>query len=276
VANYLAYFGLSQHPFGQAPDDLAYSPTPHVEQVLQRLLHVITAGQGLGVLIGDIGFGKSTVARRLLASLPEDKFEAVMLVMVHAELPPFWLLRQMGLRFGVEDLSDNEFEMLSQVYERLVEIRQSGRRVVVIIDEAQMLRTNAMMEELRGLLNLEIPKEKLVHFVLVGLQELDQYIQNDPALMQRIAMRCYLKPLSSSETEVFIAHRLQQVGGGAKKIFSSEALAQVQVHSGGVPRLINTLCDNALLEAFFAGEKTVSAAIVDTVAESLRLKKGMY
>jgi len=139
-----------------------------------------------------------------------------------------------------------------------------------LIDEAQMLQSRELMEEFRGLLNLEIPDKKLINIIFFGLPELDNVMKLDPPLAQRVAFKYTLKPFSADATRDYMTHRLQ-VAGSEESPFCADALALIHKHSGGVPRLINTICDNALFETYLRHGTEVTAEIINNVAEDLGL-----
>jgi type II secretory pathway predicted ATPase ExeA len=268
--NYLDFFELSQEPFSNAPVSRFYYSSGQHAQALMRLVHAASSMKGLAVLVGDIGAGKTTLARRMLDSLPEDEYEAALLVIVHSGVTAHWLLRRIALQLGVESPADEKLALLSQLYQRLVRIYESGKKAVVLIDEAQMLATREIMEEFRGLLNLEVPERKLLSFVFFGLPELEANLRLDPPLAQRVALRYRLDPLSQEATEAYMRHRLR-LAGAPRVPFTPEAITAVHRFSQGVPRLINTLCDNALFEAFLARARDVDEALVERVARALAL-----
>ncbi len=170
--------------------------------------------RGLSVLVGDIGAGKTTLARRLLDALPEEEYEAALLVIIHSGVTASWLLRRIALQLGVENPAQEKLALLSQLYQRLVQIHEQGRKAVVLIDEAQMLETRELMEEFRGLLNLEVPERKLISFVFFGLPEIERNLRLDPPLAQRVAMRYRLEPLNPESTRSYVEHRIHTAGGG--------------------------------------------------------------
>src|SRR6476620_3225148 len=246
---YLDFFELSQEPFSNAPVSRFYYNSSQHSQALVRLMHAVSQMKGLSLVIGDIGAGKTTLARRMLDSLPESEYEAALLVIIHSGITANWLLRRIALQLGVEHPAQEKLALLSQLYQRLLAIYESGKKAVVLIDEAQMLETREIMEEFRGLLNLEVPERKLISFVFFGLPEIEQNLNRDPPLRQRVALRYRLEPFNAESTEAYIKHRLR-LAGAAGLPFTPEAVAAIHVHSGGTPRVINTLCDNALFEAF--------------------------
>jgi type II secretory pathway predicted ATPase ExeA len=179
-------------------------------------------------------------------------------------------LKRIALQMGVESPAEEKLALLSQLYQRLLQIYESGKKAVVLIDEAQMLQTREIMEEFRGLLNLEVPERKLISFVFFGLPEIEQNLKLDPPLAQRVALRYKLEPFSAESTEAYVKHRLR-LAGAPKSPFTADAVQAVHRNSGGTPRVINTLCDNALFEAFVAHQETIDGALVQRVAADLGL-----
>lgn len=268
---YLDYFELTQEPFSNAPVSRFYYNSAQHSQALTRLMHAVSYMKGLSILVGDIGAGKTTLARRMLDSLPEAEYEAALLVIIHSGITANWLLKRIALQLGVESPAQEKLALLSQLYQRLLQIYESGKKAVVLIDEAQMLETRELMEEFRGLLNLEVPERKLISFVFFGLPEIEQNLKLDAPLAQRVALRYKLEPFTAESTEAYVKHRLR-LAGCPRMPFSPEALLAVHKHSGGTPRVINTLCDNALFEAFLGRLESISGELVDRVASNLGLQ----
>ncbi len=268
---YLEFYQLTQEPFSNAPVARFYYSSAQHAQALMRLMHAVQSMKGLAVLVGDIGAGKTTLARRMLDNLPEDEYEAALLVIIHSGITANWLLRRIALQLGVESPAEEKLALLSQLYQRLVRIHEQGKKAVVLIDEAQMLASREIMEEFRGLLNLEVPERKLISFVFFGLPEIEDNLRLDPPLAQRVALRYRLEPLTADATESYIKHRLK-LAGAPRIPLTPEAVAAVHRFSRGTPRLINTLCDNALFEGFVARQADVDAALVERVARDLALE----
>ena len=268
---YLEFYQLSQEPFSNAPVARFYYSSAQHAHALMRLMHAVQSMKGLAVLVGDIGTGKTTLARRMLDNLPEDEYEAALLVIIHSGITANWLLRRIALQLGVESPAEEKLALLSQLYQRLVRIYEQGKKAVVLIDEAQMLATREIMEEFRGLLNLEVPERKLISFVFFGLPEIEENLRLDPPLAQRVALRYRLEPLTADATEAYIKHRLK-LAGASRVPFTPEAVAAVHRFSRGTPRLINTLCDNALFEGFVARQPDVDEALVERMARDLALE----
>ncbi len=271
--SYLEHFGLSSEPFSNAPVSRFYYNAPQHQQALARLLYAVNSMKGLAVLVGEIGAGKTTLARRLLDSLPEEEYEAALLVIIHSGITASWLLRRIALQIGVENPAQEKLALLSQLYQRLLQIYEQGRKAVVLIDEAQMLETRELMEEFRGLLNLEVPERKLISFVFFGLPEIEKNLRLDAPLAQRVAMRYRLEPFTSESTEAYIKHRMR-LAGSAKNPFTQAAMEAVHRRAGGTPRVINTICDNALFESFLARAPDISEALIEQIADNLGLEYG--
>ncbi len=268
---YLNYFGFRFRPFSNTPDDRFYYSSSEHSKALLRLSYVVENMEGLATLIGNIGAGKTTLARRLLASLDPDEFEAALMVIVHSSVTPDWLLHRVSTELGVINAPKDKLQLIGELYRRLIEIHQEGRRAVILIDEAQMLQTRALMEELRGLLNLEVPGKKLLTFVLFGLSSLDDVLNLDPPLRQRVAIRYRLLSFDRPTVADYVMHRMR-IAGVDEELFATEALDLIYAKSHGIPRLINTLCNNCLLEAYLGGEELVSRELVVTVCDSLLLE----
>src|SRR5215472_6692992 len=268
--DYLDFYELSQEPFSNAPVSRFYYDSAQHSQALLRLKYALASMKGLAVLVGGIGAGKTTLARRLLDSLDEKEYEAALLVIIHSDITSDWLLRRIAVQLGVENPASDKLVLLSQLYRRLVEIYEAGKKAVVLIDEAQMLRTRELMEEFRGLLNLEVPERKLISFVFFGLPEIERNLRLDPPLAQRVAMRYRLEPLNAESTRSYIEHRIHTAGGSGVP-FTPSAVEVLHQLSGGSPRIINTLCDNALFEAYLAQETTVDAPHIEEIARNLAL-----
>ncbi len=269
--NYLEFYELGQEPFSNAPVSRFYYSSAQHAQALMRLMHAIENMKGLAILVGDIGAGKTTLARRLLDNLPEDEYEAALLVIIHSGITARWLLRRIALQLGIEAPAEEKLALLSQLYQRLVRIYEQGKKAVVLIDEAQMLSSREIMEEFRGLLNLEVPERKLLSFVFFGLPDIEENLRLDPPLAQRVALKYRLEPLTEEATEAYVRHRLR-LAGGERVPFTPAAISRIHHFSRGTPRLINTICDNALFEGFVARARDVDEEVIERIARDLSLE----
>ena len=270
--DYLEYYSLKEHPFSNVVDGRFYYNSPQHSNALVKLKYAVDTRKGLVVVIGDIGTGKTTLARRFLEDLDEDIYEAALLVVVHASVSSEWLFRKFAMQLGVKDLNEDKIELLTHIYKRLKEIDENGKKAVVMIDEVQMLNSREIMEEFRGLLNMEVPEGKMVNFVFFGLPEFEDILSLDEPLKQRIAVKIKLKAFSEEDTRNYINHRLM-IAGCNKEIFTEEALRLIYQYSNGIPRLINTVCDNAFLEGYLFKSNVIDNLTIKTVAVDLDLDR---
>lgn len=271
--NYETYYGFLRKPFSTSPDERFYYNSPEHSKATKKLLHGVEHRLGLSVLIADIGMGKTTIARRMLNILSSnDVYEVALLVIIHPDITASWLLKKMSLQLGVEMEEDEKVKTISELYKRLQNLHDEGKKVVVLIDEANMLRGKDIMEEIRGLLNIETQSIHLMNFVLFGLPEMEEHLKQDEALYQRIAIRTTLNPLDLSSTKDYITHRLK-VAGGRNILFSDKSFKLIHYYSRGKPRLINIICENALLESFLEKKKDIDPEIIKVVLTDLAIIK---
>lgn len=267
----LAYYGLTEEPFSIMPLTTFYYHSDQHDQAHLRIMRTLEGMKGLGVVVGAVGTGKSLLARRLLESLSDDVYEVSLLMVLHRDVDSTWLVRRIAAQFGIDAPDANKVTLLTQLYARLEALAAQGKKSIVLIDEAHMLGEQQLLEELRGLLNLDLPEQKLISIILFGLPDLDDVLLRDPALKQRTAVRCELKPFSESVVGDYIRFRLLHAGVD-KRIFSDEAIERVFHFSGGNPRLVNVLCDNALFEGFVRKAiPPLKSDLVTSVASDLRL-----
>jgi len=266
---HLSHFGLDQDPFVNAPRVEDWCALPSHVDAQRRLARGLAQGKALLSLVGDSGSGKTTLVRHLLESLDEARYEASLLVVVPGE--PARLLRRVARHLGVEDEEAERTETLRNVFDRLVDLDERGRRAVVIVDGAECLSPGQDLDDLRALLGFEHGDAALLSFLLVGGPSLDALLQSDAGLRRRVEIRVRLAGLDRRETGDYVAHRIARVGGQAA-IFAASAVAGLHAASLGLPRLVNTLADNALYEAFVAGHRQVSADDVKRAARDLGLE----
>ena len=266
--DYLEYYRLSEHPFSNVVDSRFYYNSPQQSEALIRLKYAIDTNKGLAVVIGNIGAGKTTLARKMLEELDEENYEAALLVIIHSSVSSEWLFKKFAIQLGVKNIPENKIELLGGIYQRLQEINEEGRKAVVLMDEVQMLNSREIMEEFRGLLNMETSEGKLVNFIFFGLPELEHVLSLDEPLKQRVAVRVKLSSYSEEDTLDYIKHRLQ-VAACNEDIFTPESIRLIYTYSKGSPRLINTICDNALLEGFLFKKTVIDEATIKTVAVDL-------
>jgi len=267
---YKTFFNLNAEPFSNAPATHLFYANKQHESILEKLYYAADSMKGLAVVVGNAGSGKTMLARRLLNRLQGESFKAALMVIVHSEISASWLLQRIALQMGVQKPSNDKLTLLSQLYRKLMQIKESGKKAVILIDEAQMLKSVEIMEEFRGLLNLEVPGHKLISFVFFGLPELDNCLKLDQPLKQRVSLRQELSYLDQQSTCEYIKHRLK-LCGSSEEVFTSEALEIIFHFSNGTPRLINTICDNALFEAHLQKQTPIEPSIIEQIVEELSL-----
>jgi general secretion pathway protein A len=268
--NHLGFYQLREQPFSISVDNRFYFNSQQHAEALLRLKYAVEHRKGLAVIVGSVGTGKTTLARRMLDELDEDQYESALLVVIHASITSEWVLRKIAIQLGVKNPSEAKADLLSQLYTRLVDIYESGKKAVVLVDEAQMLHDKEIMEEFRGILNIEYNSEKLITFIFFGLSELDETMSLDKPLQQRIAIRYPLRSFSEEVTREYIQCRLE-IAGARSPLFSGKSLSAIHYYSKGIPRLINTICDNALFEGFLIKRELIDEKMIQEIANDLNL-----
>lgn len=258
---YSEYFGLDEMPFSIAPDPRYLYMSEQHREALAHLIYGINSGGGFVLLTGDVGAGKTTVCRCLLEQIPE---KAKIAFIINPKLTVKELLATICEEFGIQypegNTSIKVFVDLINAY--LLDIHSKGFNAVIIIDEAQNLSTD-ILEQLRLLTNLETNQRKLLQIILLGQPELKNKLSKPELrqLAQRITARYHLGPLSKKDLGAYVIHRLS-VAGIQTQLFPQSTIGKLFQLSGGIPRLINLLCDRALLGAFVQGQAQVNKPIL--------------
>jgi len=276
---YEEYFGFVEKPFSLTPDPKYHYRSESHAGAFELLKYAIRRREGFIAITGDIGTGKTTLCRALLETIDRNTFTALVLNPFLSEddllklvLQDFGVVSREQMRQGrLHGVSKQE--LIDTLYDFLLSLLPLRGSAVLIIDEAQNLPLQ-VLEQLRILSNLETDKEKLLQIMLVGQLEL-QTLLRTPALRQldqRIAIRYELKPLSRDETASYIQHRLTIAGGSGSVAFDQPALDSIYRCSGGIPRLVNLICDRALFGAFAAQTGQVSREIIARAVETLDLR----
>ena len=261
---YEEFYGLREKPFNKTPDPrFLYQSAKHAEALAR--LQLAVEDQDIVLLTGDIGSGKTTLSRALIDSL--DGSHHPMLI-INPRLSPSQLLRTVALRLGMDDLTRYRHGILEEINAKLYELFEAEKRPVIIIDEAQLIPGKATFEELRLLTNFQLDDRNLLALVLIGQTELRERLDRRPyrALRQRIGMQYHLGSLDVDETREYVKHRLL-VAGRETPLFDEQSLTALFEHSGGVPRLINIIAGNALVEGFGKGVETIGPEIIESVVK---------
>jgi len=268
---YRTFYGLIRPPFEMTPDPgFLYLGDTHREG-LATLVYGVRSRKGFVMLTGEVGTGKTTLLHALLAQLDASTDSAYIF---NPCLEPLDFFQMLFDDLGIEETCTGKAEYLLALNHYLIDRLQSDRTVLLIIDEAQNL-SREMLEEVRLLSNLETPNSKLIQILLVGQPELGEMLDRDDLrqLRQRIVLRHELKPFDADELEAYVEERLRLAGYTGKGIFKRSALRELFAVTGGVPRLVNVVCDGALLTGYGRDQATLDAEIIREVANDLHLKR---
>ena len=267
VFMYLKHFKLSCRPFEETPDHRFLYMSPQHARALANIEYAITTRNSFVVISGEIGMGKTTLLNNVLADMKKDVSVARV---SHTTLSPTELLQMLLAEFGIRAYEDNKVYLLERLGEYFSDQQAAERRIAILVDEAQNLTIGAL-EELRMLSSTNLDLAGLISVVLVGQPELNTLLDSPrlEQLRQRVRLRQHLMPLTCEETEAYIDRRLQVAESSAQALLTPEAIEQVYEHSGGIPRLINTLCEAALTSAWADEADMVDAARIDLVADEL-------
>ncbi len=264
---YTAFFGLREKPFSLSPDPRFLFLSGAHREALAHLLYGIEQGEGFIAVTGEVGTGKTTLCRTLLRRLPNDVDTAFLF---NPNLGARELLEALLQEFEIKCESATPRALTAALNEFLLEKRREGRRVLLILDEAQGLEAETL-EQVRLLSNLETERAKLLQILMLGQPELDAMLET-PGLRQlreRIGVRWRLAPLASEESEEYIAHRLRIAAGSDRNLFSPASLRLIHRLSAGIPRRVNLLCDRSLLAAYASGSPRVTRRMVRAAAQEL-------
>lgn len=268
---YLEFYGLDREPFHITPDPEFLYLSPSHKEALAVIIYGVEQRKGFISITGEVGLGKTTILHSYLAQADDAKVRTVFVF--NANVAYENLLKFIAQELGVPLSSERTFEMLHCLHMALIEEYNQGHNVVLLIDEAQNMPIETL-ENLRMLSNLETSKEKLLQIILVGQPELEAVLERAELrqLKQRIAVRSVLSPLSPKESYDYIQHRLTKCGGDSDSIFSKSALKLIIRQSAGIPRKINIICDNVLINGYGYMEKPISGKVVREVLADLEGK----
>ncbi len=264
---YERFFGLKEKPFNVTADPAFLFFSRRHKEAFSHLAYGIKERKGFLEITGEIGAGKTTLCKGLLNSLNKDTKSALIL---NPDLSKFQLLKAIAQDLGITLEKKSGSFLLAKLNEFLIQQLMCGNNVVLIIDEAQNLKA-ALLEQIRLLSNLETEKEKLLQIVLVGQPELREKLKSPKLrqLRQRISVRYHIFPLEKDEIDRYIRHRLSVAGAVNSVKFSKQAIEEIYRYSQGIPRLINILCDKALLTAYVSETKSIDQAIIKKSLEEL-------
>jgi len=260
---YLEHWGFKLLPFENVPDPRFFYHSKSHEEALSRIVYAAKMGKGGAMLSGEVGCGKTTVAKVCIQELSGDKFD--MALVVNPRLEPLEFLQEVLYQFGIADVPDSKVKCLRVLYEKLQRNHKEGKQTLLLIDEAQML-PDAGLEEIRLLLNAQEHDRFLITLLLFGQPELKARIRNLPQLDQRIPIKFHLPAFGREDSATYISYR-QKKAGREKNAFTVEAMERIHENTGGVARKINNLCDLALLVGFSKGETMIDVNNVEAIIQ---------
>lgn len=268
---YTAFFGLNSTPFNLSPDpSFLYRSSQH-EEALASLIYGVRSRKGFIVLTGEVGTGKTTMLECLRDHLTAHQTPFAFLF--NSRLTPDQFFQMIAYDFDLECARDSKTEVLFALNNMLIQRANQNHTTVLIVDEAQNLEWD-VLEEIRLLGNLETRRGKMLQIVLSGQPELDRKLEESEyrQLKQRIALRCHLRPFTPAETAQYIASRLRRAGMQEQTVLPADVLTEVHRRTQGIPRLINSVCDNLLLTCFAMESKVASVDMLEEVSRDLHLE----
>lgn len=264
---YLDYLGLREHPFSVTTDPAFLYLSRRHREALSHMMYGIQERKGFIEITGEVGTGKTTLCKALLRQLEDTTRTALIL---HSGLSELQLLQAVVQDFGLDPMRGNRFGLFNELNRFLIEQATLGNNIVLIIDEAQNLSLR-VLEQIRMLSNLETDKQKLVQIVLVGQPQLRDKLDRPSLrqLQQRIGVRYHILPLEGEEVRTYIEHRLEVAGADGSLAFTGEAFEEIYRCSNGIPRVMNLVCDRALLACYVLRTKLVDRALIQRSYQEL-------
>jgi len=267
---YLEYWGLKEKPFENTPDPRFLYKSLHHEEAFARMLYCIREKKGAAMITGEYGCGKTVLTRALLRELLKDGSRYKAALIVNPALSALGFLREVLFQLENKIFKGNKFDLIHKLDDILYDSDRQKKSVVIIVDEAQIIKKEEIFEELRLLLNFQMNDRFLLSLILVGQPELRPKIDMIPQLKQRLAIMFHLSGLDKEDVTRYIAYRCA-VAGRDKNIFDDPACGLITSRCGGIPRKINSACELSLLQGMFEGKDKVGTDIVGNVLEDLGL-----
>jgi general secretion pathway protein A len=268
---YKAFFGLNSTPFNLSPDpSFLYRSAQH-EEALASLIYGVQSRKGFIVLTGEVGTGKTTMLECLRDHLTAHRTPFAFLF--NSRLTPEQFFEMIAYDFDLQCTRNSKTEVLFALNNMLIQRANQNQTTVLIVDEAQNLDWD-VLEEIRLLGNLETRRGKMMQIILSGQPELDRKLEEREyrQLKQRIALRCHLRPFTALETSQYIASRLRRAGMTEQTVFPAEVLSEIHRRTQGIPRLINSVCDNLMLTSFAMESRVANGAMLEEVSRDLHLE----
>src|SRR5688572_8286712 len=265
---YLELFKLTELPFRLTPDPSFLYLSKHHARAKAYMESTIWFTDGFVVITGEIGSGKTTLIETFLRELEKD---VVVAQVAQTQVSPIEFLQAVLVQFGFAPFKMRKAELLATLNQFLIEQYSAGRKVLLIVDEAQNL-SNRVLEEIRLLSGVETTKEKVLRIILCGQPELNEKLDSDELvqLVQRVRLRFHLTALTPDDTQAYVLHRLEVAGSHGRPIFDEDTFPVVFRYTGGVPRLINTICDTAMMGAYAHGQEKIGVAELKAAIDELQ------
>ncbi len=266
---YLEHYAFNDYPFRLTPDtDFLYMSSAH-SRALAYMEYAIFNREGFVVITGEIGTGKTTLIKKLLNDLSEN---VIVAKIFQTQLDEVELLQAILVEFGLNPFIAKKVELLNMINQFLIDSYNNGRQVLLIIDDAQNLNKR-VLEEITMLSGVETQKEKILHVIIVGQPELNQKLEADDMeqLLQRVSLRYHVRALTFEELVEYVNYRTK-VAGSKVSLFHDEVFPEIYKYTGGIPRLINTLCDTALTCVFADNKSIVTCEDIDSAVSELQWK----
>jgi len=265
---YLEYFGLTAQPFRLTPDSGFLFMSESYSRAKAYMDYSVWNREGFVVITGEIGCGKTTLIQKLLSELDEN---VVVAKVLQTQLDEVEFLQAVLLEFGLNPLNAGKGQLLDMLNSFLIEQFLQHKQIVLVVDEAHNL-SRKVLKEIRMLAELETHREKILHVILAGQPQLNEILDHPEMLqlLQRVKLRYHIRALSEQEQSEYIRHRLSIVGASNQTLFSPEILPLIYEYTGGIPRLINTLCDTALTCACADNLPEITVEVVEAAAKELQ------
>jgi len=258
------FYGFKTSPFSKTPDpNFIYKSKAHSEALAR--LEIAVENKDIILLTGEVGCGKTTLCRVLIDSL-DDRYKPILLINPRYSATQF--LKILAKRLGIEEVSNLKMDIIESIEDEMFSLYEKGITPVVIIDEAQLIPDRSTFDEMRLLTNFQLDDENLFSLILVGQRELRNRLSGPHfrAFRQRIGFQYHLSPFNIDDTHSYVKHRLS-VAGRKKRLFSDDAIKRIFILSGGIPRVINTVCTNALIEGFNREAELIDEKIIDAISD---------
>ena len=271
---YEKYWGLTEKPFENTPNPrFMYYSNKH-EEALTRLLYAIKEEKGSAMLTGEYGSGKTILSRIIIDELIKDKIYEVALI-THPQLSPIEFIQEIIYQLKNEHVTGSKPQLLHMMQDIIYKNFKDGKKVVILIDEAQIVKSRQTFEEVRLFLNFQLNDRFLITLILIGQPELLNRVREIPQLWQRLGIKYHLSGLTSLESEAYIKHRLS-VAGAKSDIFTADAMEIIHNYSKGIPRSMNNACDMSLLIGFGQEAKVIDMDLASKVVEDLKMESFLY